>query len=118
MLNSLQNPLPDNDSTTMFPISSDITGRLMELCEHHIHTLEFLHHNGSCTTGGNLKLLERRNDGSLVPVSGSQLFPSSSHLYFIYPDDCIYEVHFAQHIIAIISFLCQVKLDVKKFMAK
>ncbi|KAG2030230.1 hypothetical protein BDR03DRAFT_1017363 [Suillus americanus] len=114
----ITNPLPDNDSTTRFPISSDITGRLMELREHHIHTLEFLHHNGSRATDRDLKLLERRNDGSLAPVFGSQLFPSSSHLYFIYPDDRVYEVHFAQHVISIITFPRQVNLVVKDFITK
>lgn len=82
----------------------------MELPGHRIHTLEFLHCNGSRAMGGDIKLLERRNDGSLAPLRGAQLFPSSSHLYFISPDDRIYEVHVAHEIVYTLTFPRQINL--------
>ncbi|KAG1806036.1 hypothetical protein EV424DRAFT_1577789 [Suillus variegatus] len=52
----LSYPLPDNDTTKKFSVSSGITGRIMELRDHHVHLLEFLLSNG--TRIGNIKDLE------------------------------------------------------------
>lgn len=90
----------------------------MELKELHVHTLEFHHHNGSCTTNADLELLERRNDGFLAPVPETKLFPSAGYLYFISPDDCFYEVHFAHCIICTLSFPHQVNLVMMQVIAE
>lgn len=111
----ITNPSPDDDSTVKFTISSDITGRIMELRGHRVHTLEFLHSDGSRATNSDLKLLQRRNDGSSAPISPhTQLFPSSNHLYFISPDDRVYEVHFANHLIYTLSFPRQITVVMKE----
>jgi hypothetical protein len=86
----------------------------MELRDHHVHLLEFLLPNG--TRIGNIKdleVLERVSGDRLVPLKReSQLFPSANHLYFIFPDDRVYEVHFRGHI-TVISFPRCLKLDTK-----
>ncbi|KAG1787203.1 uncharacterized protein HD556DRAFT_1312919 [Suillus plorans] len=101
---SITNPLPDNESTQKFPISSHITGRLMELKEHQIYTVEFLNPDGARVASDDLELLERRCDGSLASIPESRMFPSFRHLYFITPDDRVYEVHFGHRIVSTITF--------------
>ncbi|KAG1830910.1 hypothetical protein EV424DRAFT_1534837 [Suillus variegatus] len=101
---SITNPLPDNESTQKFHISSHITGRLMELKEHQIYTVEFLNPDGARVASDDLELLERRCDGSLTSIPESRMFPSFRHLYFITPDDRVYEVHFGHRIVSTITF--------------
>lgn len=103
---SVTNPLPDNESAQKFPISSQITGRLMELKDHKISIFEFLNPEGArvASASDNLRLLERKYDGSLVPIPESRLFPSLTHLYFLALDDRVYEVHFGNRKVSTISF--------------
>lgn len=80
----------------------------MELKDHKISIFEFLNPDRAfvASASDNSQLLERRYDRSLVSIPESQLFLSLTHLYFFAPDNRVYEVHFGDCIISIISFLC------------
>lgn len=100
LLADLSCPLPDDDSTTRFSVSPEITGRVMNLTKHKVATLEFLGLDGTridCIE--DLQVLERALNDQVVPVpSASRPFPSSNHLYVFPLDDKVYEVYFHRHI--------------------
>lgn len=77
----------------------------MVLKDHHTGIIEFLNPDGArvASASNSPQLLERKYDGSLVPISESQLFPSLL-LYFLALDDRVYEVHFGNRRISTISF--------------
>ncbi|KIK38012.1 hypothetical protein CY34DRAFT_809807 [Suillus luteus UH-Slu-Lm8-n1] len=47
LLTDLSCPLPDDDSTTRFSVSPEITGRVMTMTRHKVATLEFLGLDGT-----------------------------------------------------------------------
>jgi hypothetical protein len=71
-----------------------------------MYTVEFLNPDGArvISDDHDLELLERRCNGSLVSIPECRMFPSFRHLYFIAPDDRVYEVHFGHRIVSTISF--------------
>ncbi|KIK45721.1 hypothetical protein CY34DRAFT_493470 [Suillus luteus UH-Slu-Lm8-n1] len=84
---SVTNPLPNNESAKRFPVSDHITGRLMELKENQFNQVTTREENGW--------ILSLHTRSPVVP-----LLP----LYFLAPDDRVFEVHFGHRRICTISF--------------